>query len=68
MVVGLCAELRVYIEGEGASDGPLNVGVDVCTELLEVGGANSHHNPKLCSLVGKTGNHFNSMNNINEQQ
>lgn len=64
MPVGLCAEFRVCTEGEGASDDPLNVGVDVWTELLEVSGANSHQNPKLCSLVGETGNHFNSINSI----
>lgn len=40
MAVGLCAEFWVYTEGEGASDDPLNVGVGVWTELLEVGGAN----------------------------
>lgn len=68
MAVGLCAELWVYTEGEGAGDNPLNVGVDVWTELLEVGGASSHQNPKLCSLVGETGNHFDSMNSIYELQ
>lgn len=64
MAVGLCTEFWVYTEGEGASDDPLNVGVDVSMELLEVAGANSHQNLKLCSLVGETGNHFNSINSI----
>lgn len=62
IAVVLCVEFWVYREDEAASDDPFNVAVDVWMELLEVGGANSHQEPKLCSFVGKTGNHFNSMN------